>query len=70
MSQAKKEKNKTRQYHYRDRARSSGGVIVYAMITAPEAVAAWKKLQEIYGSNRDAIEAAIIDAYEQLGETS
>lgn len=57
---------KRRTHEYRNRARARGGVIVYAMLTCPEAIAAWKKLQEVYGSNRDAIEAAIIDAHEQL----
>jgi len=51
---------------HRSRARAKGGVIVYAMLTSPEAIKAWKKLQQTYGSNRDAIEAAIIDSYEQI----
>lgn len=51
---------------YRERARRSGGVIVYAMITNPEAVAAWQELQKIFSSNRDAIEDAILTSYEQI----
>ena len=54
----------TRQH--RAKARERGGVIVYAMLTSPEAIKAWKELQKIHGSNRDAIEAAIIDYHEQL----
>ena len=63
---------KTRNAHaaytrqHRAKARERGGVIVYAMLTSPEAIKAWKELQAIHGSNRDAIEAAIIDYYEQL----
>lgn len=55
--------------NYRKRAREQGGVIVYAMITCPEAIKAWQQLQLLYGSNRDAIEAAIIDSYEQIKES-
>lgn len=51
---------------YRVRAKANGGVIVYAMLTSPEAIKAWHVLQKIYGSNRDAIEAAIIDCHEQM----
>lgn len=60
------ETKKKRVEHHRIKARANGGVIVYAMITSPEAVAAWKYLQSIYGSNRDALEAAIIDSFENL----
>ena len=59
---------KRRTQHYRNKARAKGGVIVYAMITSPEAIEAWKELQETYGSNRDAIEAAIIEAKEHLDQ--
>ena len=52
--------------NYRKRAREQGGVIVYAMITSPEAIFAWHQMQLVYGSNRDAIEAAILDSYEQF----
>lgn len=51
---------------YRDRARAKGGVIVYAMLTDPKAIEAWKDLQTTYGTNRDAIEAAIIDWAENM----
>ena len=61
---------KKRVEDYRSRSRAKGGVIVYAMITDPVAVKAWKVLQETYGTNRDAIEAAIIDSYEQLEGSS
>lgn len=58
--------SKKRVSSHRELARAKGGVIVYAMLTSPEAIKAWKTLQIIYGSNRDAIEAAIIDSHEQL----
>ena len=51
---------------YRTRAREKGGVIVYAMLTDPEAIKAWEVLKILYGNNRDAIEAAIIDSYKEL----
>ena len=51
---------------HRERARRNGGVIVYAMITNPDAVTAWQELQKIFGSNRDAVEDAIITSYEQI----
>lgn len=51
---------------YRTRAREKGGVIVYAMLTDPEAIKAWEALKLLYGNNRDAIEAAIIDSYKEL----
>lgn len=51
---------------YRTRAREKGGVIVYAMLTDPEAIKAWEALKILYGNNRDAIEAAIIDSYKEL----
>lgn len=57
---------KKRTQHYRENARKKGGVILYAMITNPEAVAAWKELQKIFGNNKDAIEDAILTSYEQL----
>ena len=57
---------KKRTQNYRRNARAKGGVIVYAMITSPEAVEAWSELQDVYGSNRDALEAAIIDSYKNL----
>lgn len=59
-------KSKKRVSTHRSRARAKGGVIVYAMLTDPQAIKAWQWLQETYGSNRDAIEAAIIDSYESL----
>ena len=58
--------SKHRTSKHRDIARANGGVIVYAMLTSPEAIVAWKKLQQTYGNNRDAVEAAIIDSYEQI----
>ena len=51
---------------YRARQRRQGGVIVYAMITDPDAVTAWKELQKVFGSNRDIIEDAIITSYENI----
>lgn len=51
---------------YRTRAREKGGVIVYAMLTDPDAIKAWAALKLLYGNNRDAIEAAIIDSYKEL----
>lgn len=57
---------KKRTQHYRENSRKKGGVILYAMITNPEAVAAWKELQKIFGNNKDAIEDAILTSYEQL----
>lgn len=60
--------NRTRKY--RKRHRDNGAVIVYAMITSPEAVEAWKQLREVYGTNRDTIEAALIDCYEALKENT
>ena len=51
---------------HRAKVRERGGVIVYAMLTSPEAIKAWKTIQAIHGTNRDAIEAAIIDYHEQL----
>lgn len=51
---------------HRARAKANGAVIVYAMLTSPEAIKAWRVLQETYGNNRDAIEAAIIDCHEQM----
>lgn len=51
---------------YRTRAREKGGVIVYAMLTDPDAIKAWEALKLLYGNNRDAIEAAIIDSYKEL----
>jgi hypothetical protein len=51
---------------YRDQARASGGIIVYAMITTPEAVEAWKGLKEVFDNNRDLIEDALINSYRQI----
>jgi len=61
-------KGRKKQYvqDYRTRAREKGGVIVYAMLTDPEAIKAWEALKLLYGNNRDAIEAAIIDSYKEL----
>lgn len=65
-------KKETRDAHaaytrqHRAKARERGCVTVYALLTSPEAIKAWKELQTIHGSNRDAIEAAIIDYHEQL----
>ena len=61
-------KGRNKQYvqDYRTRAREKGGVIVYAMLTDPEAIKAWEALKTMYGNNRDAIEAAIIDSYKEL----
>ena len=61
-------KGRKKQYvqDYRTRAREKGGVIVYAMLTDPEAIKAWEALKILYGNNRDAIEAAIIDSYKEL----
>lgn len=61
--------NKKRVDKYRQKVRAAGGVIIYATITEPEAVIAWRGLQEIFGSNRDAIENAIIDCYEMIKES-
>lgn len=60
--------SKPRVFRYRENARKKGGVILYAMLTSPEAIEAWKELQKIHGSNRDAIEDAIITTYEQMKE--
>ncbi len=57
---------KRRTQKYRNQARAKGGVIVYAMITTPEAVTAWNGLKEIFGSNRDVIEDALISSYEHI----
>lgn len=57
-------KNRVRKH--RKLAQAKGAVIVYALITDPEAIKAWKQLQELYGNNRNAIEACIIDSYEDL----
>lgn len=60
-------KSSTKQVdRYRKRLRENGGVIVYAAITDPKAIAAWNKLKEIFGNNRDAIEDALINSAEQL----
>lgn len=53
---------------YRRRCRDRGGVIVYAMITNPKAVHAWKELQKLFGNNRDAIEDALINSYKELNK--
>lgn len=60
---------RVRTQEYRDRARTAGGVIVYAVITDPQAVKAWGELKKIFGTNRDAVENAIIDCYEQMEKT-
>lgn len=67
MNQANRKK---RVEHHRIKVRANGGIILYATITSPEAIKAWKMLQEIYGSNRDAIEASLIDSYENLTDGS
>lgn len=51
---------------YRNKARASGGLIVYAMVLSPEAVEAWHELKKIHGTNRDVIEDALITTYEQM----
>ena len=62
-------KPNTRGQDYRKRAREKGGVIVYAMLTDSEAIKAWSELQKLFGSNRDALEDAIITSYEQIKES-
>ena len=51
---------------HRARVREKGGIIVYAMITDPDAIRAWHYLQNMHGNNRDAIEAALVEYQEQL----
>lgn len=51
---------------HREAARQKGGLIVYALITSPEAIEAWHSLKKTFGSNRDVVEAALIDCHEQL----
>lgn len=55
--------------NHRQRARDKGGIIIYGMITNPEAIAAWNFLKEVYGSNRDCIEAALVDAHENMRDS-
>ena len=65
-NQEQRDANAAYTRQHRAKVRERGGVIVYAMLTSPEAIKAWKAIQAIHGTNRDAIEAAIIDYHEQL----
>lgn len=66
MNTAQLREHRRRTDKYRSNARAKGGIIVYAMITTPEAVEAWNELKKVFGTNRDVIEDALITAYEQL----
>lgn len=70
MTRKRKPQDKVRHAQYtrksRAKAREKGGLIVYALITSPEAIKAWHALKETFGNNRDVVENALIDCHEQL----